>query len=600
MARLIIEEALTKSELCIRQGKEVEARQILLLILQHYPKNEEAHSRLLSLDSQKKVELRSDLQAKFTEAASLYERDLFEEFLVASHELRIQFPKTPLLWKLVGEAALKTKNFESAEQAYRKLVELEPGQAENYNNLGSVLIDLQKTDEALKYLRKALSINPAFFEAASNLGNALSIVGETTEALEICKNALRMEPTELDRLNILGNLFITLNSPNEALKAFKKVVSADPNNAFAHHGLGLAYKDGGNTQEAIRSLERSISLNPNNCSNSHYALSSMKKYSSDDPQIGQMIRMLEFPEADQRKRHLIYFSLGRVFRQLGEWEKSFNFFLKGNKLRKDELRYDSEQDIILFNRLKAQSPKIRKFALNPKPNEITQLPIFVIGMPRSGTTLVEQILSSHSLVFGAGELNLVARLAENLSVGDVVPSQKKLQAFRNEYLEKIAGLGDGVQFVVDKMPQNFLHVCSILSAMPEAKIIYVKRDAAATCWSNFTLNFPGGLGYSYDLQDVVLYYRLHLDLMSFWRKLFPKQIYLVDYELLTAHPEKHIKKLISYLELDWQDACLTPETNNRVVRTASQRQVKRKIYTGSSRSWKAYARFLNGIFDDLE
>jgi hypothetical protein len=221
-------------------------------------------------------------------------------------------------------------------------------------------------------------------------------------------------------------------------------------------------------------------------------------------------------------------------------------------------------------------------------------------MPRSGTTLVEQIISSHSKVIGLGELPFVLQFGYPITTGLLECNEKSLSKFRNDYLEKLESLRDKNLIVTDKMPQNFLYAGLITACFPEAKILHVKRDPSAVCWANYKQWFKSeNLGYSYSIKDIVEYYKLYKDLMEFWNNVFKNKIYEVDYETLTINPEDEIKKLIKYLELRWEEVCLSPEKNERNVLTASNIQIRNKIFKDSSQKWKKYKPFLNGALDNL-
>jgi len=221
-------------------------------------------------------------------------------------------------------------------------------------------------------------------------------------------------------------------------------------------------------------------------------------------------------------------------------------------------------------------------------------------MPRSGTSLVEQIISSHDKVVGAGELKYIAQFGEKLSVDPTSINITAISEFRQRYLSELSKLSYGKNFVTDKMPQNFLFIPLICAAFPEAKIVHIKRSAAAICWSNYTKHFSAeGLGYCYDLKDVISYYALYIDLMERWQSEYGDRIYNLNYEKLTNNQESETRKLIDYLGLDWDKAFLSPHKNKRIVRTASQQQVRQKIYQGSSEAWRKYEPYLNGAFNSL-
>jgi hypothetical protein len=222
-------------------------------------------------------------------------------------------------------------------------------------------------------------------------------------------------------------------------------------------------------------------------------------------------------------------------------------------------------------------------------------------MPRSGTSLVEQIISSHSEVTGAGELPFVSQFGDSLAQGLSQTNTSALIEFRKNYLTKLEKFSNGNFIVTDKMPINFLYGGLIAAAFPEAKIVHVKRNPAAVCWANYKQYFvPKTLSYCYALEDIVDYYGLYKNLMMFWEESLINRIYSCDYEMLTVNQEIETRKLINYLGLNWEEKCLSPQDNKRSVATASNTQIREKVYQGSSQQWKKYKPFLNGVFDFLD
>ena len=294
----------------------------------------------------------------------------------------------------------------------------------------------------------------------------------------------------------------------------------------------------------------------------------------------------------------VIFALAKASDDLKNFAEAFRFYAEGNVLRKKQLGYDKQQDIELFDRLRASHPSIATHSLQLASVVPKQVPIFIIGMPRSGTTLVEQIISSHSRVRGAGELPFAARYGGRLAIGDDPVSADDLMIFREQYLNALQQRLNGSGFVTDKMPQNFRFVGLIAAAFPESKLIHVKRDPAAVCWANFKQHFvKESLGYAYSLDDIVHYHELYRALMEYWDQTLSDRIYDLDYELLTSHQEKQTRKLLAYLDLEWDAACMSPQYNKRAVATASKVQVRQKVYQGSSEKWKRYRPYLDGALD---
>ncbi|MDC1172860.1 sulfotransferase, partial [Alphaproteobacteria bacterium] len=317
----------------------------------------------------------------------------------------------------------------------------------------------------------------------------------------------------------------------------------------------------------------------------------------------QYLKMLELyldrNISDEERCH-INFSLAKACEDLGNFEQAYTHYGEGNVLRKKLLNYDIHQDVELFRQLKSSYPKIEKKSLEPDKLSKNPRPVFILGMLRSGTTLVEQIISSHSQVTGAGELSFAAQYGAAIATGITEANNKSLFDFRGKYLDKLQNVSNGNRIVTDKMPQNFLFIGLLAAAFPEAKIIHVKRNPAAVCWANYKRYFVSkNIGYCYSIDDVISYHKLYENLMDFWISTLSKRIYNLDYELLTTNQDNETWQLIEYLGLDWDENCLSPQNNTRSVATASNLQVRKKVYQGSSEQWKKYQPFLNGAFDGL-
>ncbi|MEE3172409.1 MAG: sulfotransferase, partial [Pseudomonadota bacterium] len=372
-----------------------------------------------------------------------------------------------------------------------------------------------------------------------------------------------------------------------------------PGLAEAHNNLGNALRDQGKLEEAIAAFNKALLIKPD-YADAHYNLSTLKKYTYSDPQIVQMEKLYAGTNISDEDRCHLCFALAKSSEDLGNLEAAFRYFKEGNALRKRFLNYDIVQDEELFSRIRKTANSFKNVFFNASGKENFPTPILILGMPRSGTTLVEQIISNHSKVTAADELSFLKMFGSPLAEGETEVTSEMLKKIRNQYLNEIKKLSLGRPFVTDKMPNNFLYISLICSALPEAKIIHVKRNPAATCWSNYKQHFAAkGLGYSYDLLDVVHYYQMYEELMLFWDEHYPRKIYHLDYEQLTTDQEPETKKLIQYLGIDWEDACLFPEENKRYVKTASNLQVRKKVYKGSSEEWKKFEKYLDRAFDEL-
>ena len=363
--------------------------------------------------------------------------------------------------------------------------------------------------------------------------------------------------------------------------------------------MGVTLQEQQKLEEAIEAYKKAIQTKPD-YADAHRHLSSIKNYNSEDKHFQQVKALCSEKGLSKDSRCSLNFALAKMYEDIGKLDQAFGHLSEGNALRKKLLKYAINQDRELFSKLKNTQPYFLKNSLKVKEKSVKSVPIFILGMPRSGTTLVEQIISSHSAVAGAGELHYLKQIGYNLAAGIAHVNAVTLYEFREKYLSEISAATNGKQFVTDKTPQNFRFIPLIIAALPEAKIIHVERNAAATCWSNYRQYFGrNGLGYCYDLRDLVEYYNLYKDLMKLWQSQYGDRIFTLKYENLTTDQENQTRKLINHLKLHWEEACLSPHENTRSVKTASQQQVRQKVYQGSSEVWRKYEQYLNGAFAGL-
>jgi hypothetical protein len=295
-----------------------------------------------------------------------------------------------------------------------------------------------------------------------------------------------------------------------------------------------------------------------------------------------------------------------VNENLDNQDEFFNYLHEANRLRKQELNYSFDLSKTLFSTLKemfSSSYSDIEKSLSSEPSTIH--PIFIVGMPRSGSTLVEQIMSSHHAVHGAGELSNLPSIilpiaTDYANQGMNKLSEKAFLSIREQYLDVLSNLNVPESVITDKFLLNFLYIGFILTVIPGAKIVHLKRDARATCWSNYKCVFLGEEnGFSYNIDDLTGFYGLYIDLMDFWHQLFPGKIYDMCYEDLTTNQEEETRKLLQYCELDWDENCLSFHQNKRTVETASALQVRQKIYQGSSEAWKKHEAYLKPLIKSL-
>ena len=454
--------------------------------------------------------------------------------------------------------------FSHAREQFIKAIFLRQNYPEAHNNLGAIYLALGKFDEAKKSFLQAIALKPYFSEAYNNLGATLK----------------------------------ALKKYDEAEKSYLKAISINPNNAKAYLNMGIMHTDNGKLDEAKACYINAIDLKPN-FAEAYRLLAPLKQFDSCDDHLLQMLDQYSDKNILDINLCHINFALAKAFEDLGEFEKAFKHYREGNAQKRKYLNYDSVKTIKRFDKIKSHYSTISSFSSSiAKSDSGKPIPIFIVGMPRSGTTLVEQIISCHSEITAGGELPYAFKFGEDIAMGSSKINLKTILNFKKNYLEKLKFISNNNLLVTDKLPENFLLLGLLSTCFPDAKIIHVIRNPSAVCWSNFKLySSSKNHNYSHSLSDISSYYKLYTSLMKFWMNKIPNRIYNLKYELLTDNPEAETRKLIKAMHLDWEDGCLSPHDNLRSVATASNIQVRRKIYQGSSEEWKKYAPYLKGIFN---
>ena len=636
---LSIDQALRKAKRHAKKGEVDLAAERYQSILQRYPRNKRAIEGLKALQQPAAVQAATNAgpsQEQIAGLVALYDQGKLQETLVHGEALAERFPNVPFIPNLLGAVNVGLGYLEQAAASYRKALQLKPDLAEVHNNLGNALNDLGDSEAAVASFNKALQLKPDYAEAHNNLGNALNDLGRSEKAAASFNKALQIEPDYAEAHNNLGTVLCALGKPEEAVSSFTKTLQIKPGLAEAHNNLGNALNSLGKPEEAASSLIKALQIKPdfaealNNLGNAfnnlgkaeeavgsynkalqiepdyaeaHRNLSAAKKYQDGDPQIRQMLQLVERHDLSDKDRMHLNFALGKAHADIGNHDRAFFYFLDGNRLRKDDLGYEISSARASFARIKSTFSEDIPALQDVKEREGAsgRRPIFIVGMPRSGTTLVEQILASHSQVYGAGEWDLLGQSVNTIRWNSKRLSSDQLQSVRKAYLSGLTTIGAAEPYITDKLLANFLWIGFIFAAIPEAKIIHVKRDARATCWSNFKHYFSGrGNGFIYDLQDVAEYYKLYVDLMAFWHEKIPGRIYDLNYESLTEHQENETRKLLEYIGLNWEDQCLEFHKTKRVVRTSSATQVRQIMYQGSSKEWRKYEKHLEPMVESLK
>ena len=591
---------LSKAKKLVKKGEIKEAQKIYLNILEYSPSNKEAKIRLKSIENEDAAQLS---QEQLDYVIQLYSSGQMDKALLSIKELIQDFPNIPLLHNISGACNSALGEIDSAIISFNKAIELKPDYDEAYFNLGVAFHQTGQLGEALNSYERAISIKHAYPTAHNNLGLIALSQGQLDNALKSFEWAVAYGPEYAEAHNSLGAALQELKQFEKAKVSFKKAVALNPQYAQGLHNLAILCEIINLPDEASEYYEKALAVEPN-YAEAYRNQSRTKKYKKNDPQIAQMQSIYSNDNLSISDKVHINFALAKVNEDLGNQKDFFKHLDEGSRLRKKQLNYNinetEEFHSSLIRLFSEDQPKIKQLSLDP----LDIRPIFIVGMPRSGTSLVEQIISSHHSVHGAGELNnfknVVTPALKNY-IGNLTNTinEDDLLSIRKNYIKSLMDLNVSEKIITDKMPVNFRMIGLILTAIPEAKIIHLTRNPKATCWSNYKHYFANENGFTFDQEDLARFFILYQELMGFWHKSFPNKIHDISYERLTTHQEDETQKLLKYCELDWDNNCLNFHKNTRAVHTASASQVRQKMYQGSSDAWKKYEKFLQPLIMGL-
>ena len=486
---------------------------------------------------------------------------------------------------------------EEAERAIHKATIIRPDSAEARIDLADLLFMQDRYAAAEVELERAKQLKPNTPQLYFKLAHVLERGNKIEEALEVIDKAVELNPQMPDAYLKKGGIYHVSNRIEEARESFDKALELMPNSVGTMLAISELCLTTDDREKAEEYVERAKELAPNTPS-LYLTLSKIKKFKEDDPDFQKMLELQDKAEqygVDQETS--LQFALYRAYEQMGDDEKCFEHLLKANTLKRSMVPYDAERQKDIFQSLKTMySPEnLKQFEGRGFESE---LPVFIVGMPRSGTTLTEQIISSHADVYGAGELVEVTMM--DITFGALTPDNAR--AHGEWYIEQVRkrDKGGSAMRITDKMPGNFSALGKITSVLPQARIIHTRRNPIDTCLSCFKQNFARGQYWSYDMKELGEFYNAYLDLMAYWRDVIGDKFIEVDYEDTVNNLEPQARKLIEYVDLQWDDACLEPHKQKRAVLTASKQQVTKPVYKTSVKAWKKYEKQLAPLIDELQ
>ena len=506
-----------------------------------------------------------------------------------------QVPDDVQIINILGITSIHTQNFNEAEKYFQKLLLIEKN-ADNYYTLGNIQKKQNKFSEAVVSYKNAIKINPHFSEAHNNLGNTKKSLNKKDEAIYHYKKAIKLKNDNIAALINLSMILKEKNNYEELIETYEKILNLDPKNVKTLYNLGTAHLFLGNTSKAREYFENTIKIDKFNIPSFRNYVSTIKIDNTN--KIFKIFENIDQSTLNSDNKILLLDALSKCYFDLEEVELAFNCLDKCNLLKKKNSKFSMDEQKKLFRKIKYffSDKNFNDFEFSDR---IKSKPIFIVGMPRSGTSLLEQILSTHSKIYGAGELNYLQKILDKLGFEKQANFKSYFSEIRKYYYEEITKISNS-NFIIDKLPSNFRWIGFIINAFPEAKIIHIQRNPMAVCWSNYKNFFvDNGLDFNLSQTDVAIYYSMYSSLMEFWNKKYKNKIINLNYEIFVQDFEKQTKKIFNHLNLEWENKVLDYQKTNRPITTASHQQVTGKIKKDTSEKWKIYSRYLKVMQETL-
>lgn len=498
--------------------------------------------------------------------------------------------------------------YDEALSGYQKTLALKPDHAEACLNSGATLKELKRYDEALASYDQALTLKPDYVDACVAKGRLFVELKKHDEALVSYDRALSLKPNYPDAYVAKGNLFVELKNYDEALANYDRALSLKPDYAGAYAAKGSLLMEFGKMEEAERCMSKAVELAPGEAT-SLIGLLSLLPYQPDDSRFAQLEAVYDRRGSLPLPKKIgLNFAMGKAMEKISEYDRAFAAYQEGNQLRYLAHPFNEAEDettlrktCAFFTRELFEQASSLERALSPVQDE--RVPIFIVGMPRSGTTLIEQILASHPSLFGAGELTTFGELANQAELPQLdSPNWEAalldMRRIGREYLDQVWKLAPDARYITDKMPHNFLNLGLIHLMLPNAKIIHSMRDPMDSGFSCYALNFKEGHEYCYDMGMLGRHILRYQKFMSHWHSVLPPgRILDISYEDNVADPEREARRLLEYVGLPWDPACLKFYETKRAVSTASVAQVRKPMYSSSVARWKRFEKHLGPLIE---
>jgi tetratricopeptide (TPR) repeat protein len=543
-------------------------------------------------------------------------RTLGDQLMLAGEEESAQqayqrFSALVVRFPELAEAAdlIRTGKLGKAEQLVRTFVQQHPDDVNGLRMLADIGMKLGRFDDARILLQRCLQLAPDFHLARHNYAVVLTRQNRLEEANEQVDRLLETDPANANFQLLKGTILVQQGDHLPALEIYERVLQHYPNQPRAQMNFGHTLKTVGRVEESIAAYQRCIKMNPG-IGEAYWSLANLKTYRFSDEEIELMLSQLVEEGGDPDDQSHLAFALGKAFEDKGDYEQSFRYYQRGNDIRKVHHRHNVK--INVFNTARQIKTLSTEFFAErqgwgcPAPD-----PIFIVGLPRSGSTLLEQILASHSQVEGTAELMDIIQTSRRLAEKSrqnpagkypevlATLSEQQCRELGERYLETTRVQRSDYPFFIDKMPNNFQHVGLIHLILPNAKIIDARRNPMACCFSGFKQLFARGQTYTYDLAGMGQYYRDYVVMMDHWDRVLPGRVWRVQYEEMVEHTDEQIRKLLEYCGLPFEEQCLRFWETERAVRTPSAEQVRQPIYRGGLEQWRNFEPWLGPLKEAL-
>ena len=491
----------------------------------------------------------------------LYQKFVKGNFLEVIRECNkiLKKRKHQLFFNLLSVAYQKNGEIEKSIDVMREALALNPNHPNFLNNIGTCFYKLHKYSVAKKYYEKGLEIDNSHLHILNNLGNLKRETNKIEESIEYYKKVLSLQKDAVPALFNLVGIYRITNQKEESKKYCKKILELN---------------------KKLTDADRQYSL--------------VHKYVENDPHLNEMLKKINDDDLNNLEKIHLYYGIHKAYEDIQDYKNAFKFLNIGNQLIKKETKYNFSKDEKKINNYINLYKKIRHLKSSAAHRDL----IFIVGMPRSGSSLIEQVLSSHKSVFGGGEIPYIQEIANKII------SEKKIDAslmdnYRNDYLSLISELNDSSSFFTDKELLNFYNIGLILSLFPKARIINCTRDPLDNCWSIYKNYFPIKTQFVNDFKDIAKFYKLYLNTMNFWQKEFPKNIFNLKYETLVENPKNQIEKILYFCDLEWDENVMSHHKSSRIIRTLSFDQANKPISKKVSHSIKNYKSMIGDLIKEF-